>query len=108
MRQLMRIEACQRKPLIAASRGTGLGSVGRHEGGTRQQRLPMGGERDQIVAVGAISMTQHDQMRGFALARRQAALAAGGRLVSDRAARSYWVVEDTEGNRSCICTAADR
>lgn len=40
--------------------------------------------------------------------RLQAALAAGGRLVSDRAAPSYWVVEDTEGNRSCICTAADR
>lgn len=31
------------------------------------------------------------------------ALAAGGRLVSDAAAPSYWVLEDAEGNRACIC-----
>ena len=36
--------------------------------------------------------------------RLQAVLDAGGRLVSDRAAPAYWVVEDTDGNRSCICT----
>jgi 4a-hydroxytetrahydrobiopterin dehydratase len=40
--------------------------------------------------------------------RLQAALAAGGRLVSDAAAPSYWVVEDADGNRSCICTPAGR
>lgn len=40
--------------------------------------------------------------------RLQAVLGAGGRLVSDRAAPSYWVVEDAEGNRSCICTPAGR
>jgi 4a-hydroxytetrahydrobiopterin dehydratase len=36
--------------------------------------------------------------------RLQAVLDAGGHLVSDRAAPAYWVVEDADGNRSCICT----
>lgn len=40
--------------------------------------------------------------------RLDAVLAAGGVLVSDAAAPDYWVVEDAEGNRSCICTAAQR
>ena len=40
--------------------------------------------------------------------RLQAVLAAGGRLVSDRGAPAYWVVEDAAGNRSCICTPAGR
>ena len=41
-------------------------------------------------------------------ARVRAAIAAGGRLVSDAAAPSYWVLEDAEGNRSCVCTVANR
>lgn len=40
--------------------------------------------------------------------RLQAVLDAGGRLVSDRAAPAYWVVEDVDGNRSCICTPTGR
>lgn len=40
--------------------------------------------------------------------RLQAVFAAGGRLVSDAGAPSYWVVEDAEGNRSCICTPFGR
>lgn len=40
--------------------------------------------------------------------RLQAVLDAGGHLVSDRAAPAYWVVEDADGNRSCICTPAGR
>ena len=40
--------------------------------------------------------------------RLQAVLDAGGRLVSDAAAPSYWVVEDADGNRSCICTRMGR
>jgi 4a-hydroxytetrahydrobiopterin dehydratase len=46
----------------------------------------------------------HDQGE----ARLQAVLDAGGRLVSDAAAPSFWVVEDADGNRSCICTPLDR
>jgi 4a-hydroxytetrahydrobiopterin dehydratase len=40
--------------------------------------------------------------------RLQAVLDAGGRLVSDKAAPAYWVVEDSDGNRSCICTPSGR
>jgi 4a-hydroxytetrahydrobiopterin dehydratase len=40
--------------------------------------------------------------------RLQAVLDAGGRLVSDAAAPAYWVVEDADGNRSCICTPHGR
>jgi 4a-hydroxytetrahydrobiopterin dehydratase len=37
-------------------------------------------------------------------ARIEAALAAGGTLLSDRAAPAFWVLADPEGNEACICT----
>ncbi|TWS19179.1 4a-hydroxytetrahydrobiopterin dehydratase [Tsukamurella asaccharolytica] len=40
--------------------------------------------------------------------RIDAALAAGGTLVSDDQAPSFWVLADAEGNNACICTAAGR
>lgn len=40
--------------------------------------------------------------------RLQAVLDAGGQLLSDKAAPEYWVVEDADGNRSCICTSSGR
>src|SRR6478735_8529426 len=40
--------------------------------------------------------------------RLAAALAAGGRLLTDRYARSFWVLADAEGNEACICTWLDR
>lgn len=36
------------------------------------------------------------------------ALAAGGRLVSDEHARSWWVLADADGNEACVCTWQDR
>jgi 4a-hydroxytetrahydrobiopterin dehydratase len=36
--------------------------------------------------------------------RVQAVLAAGGRLVSDEHAPSWWVLADGEGNELCVCT----
>ncbi|NMR21462.1 4a-hydroxytetrahydrobiopterin dehydratase [Cellulomonas fimi] len=36
--------------------------------------------------------------------RVAAALAAGGRLVSDRRAPAFWVLADAEGNEACVCT----
>lgn len=36
--------------------------------------------------------------------RVEAALAAGGRLVSDEAAPSFWVLADADGNEACLCT----
>jgi 4a-hydroxytetrahydrobiopterin dehydratase len=40
--------------------------------------------------------------------RVQAALAAGGVLVSDARARAFWVLADAEGNEICVCTWQDR
>jgi 4a-hydroxytetrahydrobiopterin dehydratase len=36
--------------------------------------------------------------------RIDAALSAGGRLLSDRAAPAFWVLADAEGNEACVCT----
>jgi 4a-hydroxytetrahydrobiopterin dehydratase len=41
-------------------------------------------------------------------ARVEAALAAGGVLVSDAQARAFWVLADAEGNEACVCTWQDR
>ena len=40
--------------------------------------------------------------------RVAAALAAGGTLVTDEFARSWWVLADADGNECCICTWQDR
>lgn len=40
--------------------------------------------------------------------RVEAALAAGGTLVTDRYARAFWVLADAEGNEACVCTWQDR
>jgi len=46
----------------------------------------------------------HDE----APARIKAALEAGGVLVSDAAARWFWILADVEGNEVCVCTWQDR
>ncbi len=67
------IEPRDGKPLKSRRRtGTGLGRVGRDERNRRQQALPMRRQPDEIVAVGAIAMTQHDEMRGGPAQGRQA------------------------------------
>lgn len=43
----------------------------------------------------------------LAQARIGAALAAGGTMVDDAQAPSFWVLADADGNRACICTALD-
>jgi 4a-hydroxytetrahydrobiopterin dehydratase len=40
--------------------------------------------------------------------RIQAALAAGGTLVSDAAAPRFWVLADPDGNKVCLCTWQER
>lgn len=42
----------------------------------------------------------HDEARR----RVEAALAAGGRLVTDVHAPAFWVLADPEGNEACVCT----
>lgn len=46
----------------------------------------------------------HDEAEG----RVRAAIAAGGRLINDAFARSFWVLADAEGNEVCVCTWLDR
>ena len=41
-------------------------------------------------------------------ARVAAAIAAGGVLLTDIYARSFWVLADAEGNEACVCTWQDR
>jgi 4a-hydroxytetrahydrobiopterin dehydratase len=43
-----------------------------------------------------------------AQARIDAALAAGGRLVSDQRAPAFTVLADPEGNKACVCTSLGR
>ena len=40
--------------------------------------------------------------------RIAAAVAAGGRVVDDGAARAFWILADPEGNEACVCTWQDR
>lgn len=40
--------------------------------------------------------------------RIAAAVAAGGRVVTDRFARAWWVLADADGNEVCVCTWQDR
>jgi 4a-hydroxytetrahydrobiopterin dehydratase len=40
--------------------------------------------------------------------RIEAALAAGGTLVSDERAPAFWVLADADGNQACICTWESR
>ena len=44
----------------------------------------------------------------LAAQRIEAAVAAGGSLVSDAEAPSFWVLADPQGNRVCICTVQAR
>jgi 4a-hydroxytetrahydrobiopterin dehydratase len=45
-----------------------------------------------------------DVPHDMAQSRLEAALAAGGTLLDDRAAPAFWVLADPEGNEVCICT----
>ena len=43
-----------------------------------------------------------------AVGRIEAAVAAGGTVLSDARARAFWVLADPEGNEVCVCTWQDR
>lgn len=45
-----------------------------------------------------------DVAHDVAAARIEAALAAGGVMLSDHAAPAFWVLADAEGNEACVCT----
>jgi 4a-hydroxytetrahydrobiopterin dehydratase len=60
----------------------------------------MDGARPQRNRIHIDVTVPHD----VAELRIAAALAAGGTLVSDKAAPAFWVLADLEGNEACICT----
>jgi 4a-hydroxytetrahydrobiopterin dehydratase len=65
---------------------------------------PMDAPRPQRNRIHLDITVAHDAAEG----RVAAALAAGGRLVSDARARAFWVLADAEGNEACVCTWQDR
>ena len=60
----------------------------------------MDAPREQRNRIHVDVTVPHD----VAEARVTAAIAAGGHLVSDRRAPSFWVLADAEGNEACVCT----
>jgi 4a-hydroxytetrahydrobiopterin dehydratase len=64
----------------------------------------MDAERPQRNRVHVDVTVPHD----VADERIAAALAAGGRVLSDQRARAFWILADPEGNEACICTWQDR
>lgn len=61
-------------------------------------------ERPQRNRIHIDVIVPHDE----AQQRIDAALAAGGTMVTDRFARSWWVLADADGNEACVCTWQDR
>jgi 4a-hydroxytetrahydrobiopterin dehydratase len=62
-------------------------------------------------AVGEVQQRFHLDIvvpREVAEERVEAAVAAGGTLVSDEAAPAFWVLADAHGNKVCVCTADGR
>ena len=62
-------------------------------------------------AVGAVQQRFHLDIvvpREVAEERVEAAVAAGGTLVSSDAAPAYWVLADAHGNKVCVCTSDGR
>ena len=67
---LVGIAEGERKPLPAHRRlAARLRRVRRDEGGLRQQPLPGAADLDQVVAVGAVAVQEHDQLARRARAR---------------------------------------
>ncbi len=65
---------------------------------------PMDAPRPQRNRVHFDVTVAHDE----ADARVRSAIEAGGRLVDDSSARSFWILADVEGNEVCVCTWSDR
>jgi pterin-4a-carbinolamine dehydratase len=61
-----------------------------------------------ISAIAAAAGVRLDSSGVSRLERIDAALAAGGTLVSYAEAPSFWVLAGPQGNRACLCTWQDR
>ncbi|MGO1543181.1 MAG: 4a-hydroxytetrahydrobiopterin dehydratase [Gulosibacter sp.] len=65
---------------------------------------PMGEPRNQRSRTHIDVLVPVDERQ----ARMDAAIAAGGTLLTDEFAPSFWVLADAEGNEACLCTWEDR
>jgi 4a-hydroxytetrahydrobiopterin dehydratase len=74
--------------------------VDRHGHGPTLGLQPMEVPRPQRNRIHVDISVPHDQ----AESRVAAAIAAGGRLVTDRYAPGWWVLADSEGNEACVAT----
>ncbi|WP_447645057.1 4a-hydroxytetrahydrobiopterin dehydratase [Nocardioides zeae] len=88
---------------LADARGTGLPGFWFQTSEPTDEDRP-GGEPAGRMRFHLDITVPHD----VALDRVEAALAAGGRLVTAEHARSFWVLADAEGNKACVCTWQDR
>ena len=64
----------------------------------------MDSERSERNRIHLDLWIPHDEVE----ARMRAALDAGGTLVTDEFAPSWWVLADAEGNEVCLCTWQDQ
>src|SRR5439155_23646711 len=81
----------QRKPLLSGpGLRANLGRMRRHERSLRKEPLPGAADVDQVVAVGAIAMQEHDELaRGVTRARFEPrAVELSGHFASARDCRS--------------------
>lgn len=87
--------------------------LGYSEGGTEQEAVWDAADRLPPVWFQATESTAPDRQRWHldisvphdAVEERiRAALDAGGRLVDESRAPSFWVLEDADGNKGCLCT----
>ena len=65
-------------------------------------------QMDEPGSPTATASTSTSLSDDVAEARIAAALAADGTLVSDRAARAFWILADPDGNEACMCIWQDR
>ena len=89
---------------IARSDGSVVAIVDRKRIGPAFWFQQMDKSRPQRNRIHLDVTVPHD----VAEARIAAAVAAGGTVVSDRAARAFWILADPEGNEACVCTWQDR
>lgn len=64
----------------------------------------MGTPRPQRNRIHLDLVVAHDEAPN----RIEAAIAAGGTLLTDEYARAFWVLADADGNEVCVCTWQDR
>ena len=93
------------RDLLAYRRQRGRGRDQRPARAAARRLVPgVRAARSRASAGTTTSGCRGDQVQ----ARIDAVVAGGGRLVAEYPEHSFWVLEDAQGNRSCVCTAQGR